>query len=51
MAYIAPIHHASSVRHALQVKLLSADEESLVLAYVGGSRAPRYMAVTNVVGL
>jgi len=34
MAYIAPIHRASSVRHALHVRLLSADEDSLVLAYV-----------------
>ncbi|OIW31892.1 hypothetical protein CONLIGDRAFT_629581 [Coniochaeta ligniaria NRRL 30616] len=32
MAYIAPIHRASSVRHALHVKLLSADEESLIIA-------------------
>ncbi|KAK4134513.1 hypothetical protein BT67DRAFT_296361 [Trichocladium antarcticum] len=32
MAYIAPIHKPSSVRHALRSHLLSADEESLVLA-------------------
>ncbi|KAL1872037.1 hypothetical protein VTK73DRAFT_1705 [Phialemonium thermophilum] len=32
MAYIAPIHRPSSVRHALQIKLLSADQEDLVLA-------------------
>ncbi|EOO01065.1 putative dna damage-binding protein 1 protein [Phaeoacremonium minimum UCRPA7] len=32
MAYIAPIHRPSSVRHALQLKLLSEDEDSLVLA-------------------
>jgi len=34
MAYIAPIHRASSVRHALQARLLSADEDSLILAFV-----------------
>jgi DNA damage-binding protein 1 len=34
MAYLAPIHRASSVRHALQAKLLSPDEDSLILAYV-----------------
>ncbi|KAK4448476.1 DNA damage-binding protein 1 [Podospora aff. communis PSN243] len=32
MAYIAPIHRPTSVRHALRSHLLSADEESLVLA-------------------
>lgn len=32
MAYIAPIHRASSVRHALWTRLLSADEPCLVLA-------------------
>ncbi|KXX73028.1 DNA damage-binding protein 1 [Madurella mycetomatis] len=32
MAYIAPIHRPSSARHALLSHLLSADEESLVLA-------------------
>lgn len=31
MAYIAPIHQPSSVRHALRMNLLSADEENLVL--------------------
>ncbi|KAL2259215.1 hypothetical protein VTK26DRAFT_7185 [Humicola hyalothermophila] len=32
MAYIAPIHKPTSVRHALSCRLLSPDEESLVLA-------------------
>ncbi|KAK3352658.1 mono-functional DNA-alkylating methyl methanesulfonate N-term-domain-containing protein [Lasiosphaeria hispida] len=32
MAYIAPIHRPTSVRHALRTHLLSADEESLVLS-------------------
>ncbi|KAK4126479.1 hypothetical protein N657DRAFT_592939 [Parathielavia appendiculata] len=32
MAYIAPIHRPSSVRHALRSHLLSDEEESLVLA-------------------
>ncbi|OAA66753.1 uv-damaged DNA-binding protein [Niveomyces insectorum RCEF 264] len=32
MAYIAPIHRPSSVRHALRIKLLSPDEESIVLS-------------------
>ncbi|KAK5653914.1 hypothetical protein OQA88_7839 [Cercophora sp. LCS_1] len=32
MAYIAPIHRPTSVRHALKSHLLSGDEESLVLA-------------------
>ncbi|GME24473.1 uv-damaged dna binding protein [Neofusicoccum parvum] len=32
MAYIAPIHRPSSVRHAIKLNLLSPDEESLVVA-------------------
>ncbi|KAL8719275.1 MAG: hypothetical protein Q9225_003705 [Loekoesia sp. 1 TL-2023] len=32
MAYLAPIHRPSSVRHALKLRLLSEDEESLVVA-------------------
>ncbi|KAK3318984.1 mono-functional DNA-alkylating methyl methanesulfonate N-term-domain-containing protein [Apodospora peruviana] len=32
MAYIAPIHRPTSVRHALRSNLLSEDQESLVLA-------------------
>ncbi|CAK7273885.1 hypothetical protein SEPCBS119000_005887 [Sporothrix epigloea] len=32
MAYVAPIHRPSSVRHALRMKLFSAEEESLVLS-------------------
>ncbi|KAL8753229.1 MAG: hypothetical protein Q9199_005198 [Rusavskia elegans] len=32
MAYIAPIHRPSSVRHALKIRFLSPDEESLVVA-------------------
>ncbi|KAL1643749.1 hypothetical protein SLS58_004765 [Diplodia intermedia] len=32
MAYIAPIHRPSSVRHAIKLNLLSNDEESLVVA-------------------
>ncbi|KAL8673948.1 MAG: hypothetical protein Q9168_001643 [Polycauliona sp. 1 TL-2023] len=32
MAYIAPIHRPSSIRHALKIRLLSPDEESLVVA-------------------
>jgi hypothetical protein len=32
MAYIAPIHRPSSVRRALKLNLLGADEESLVVA-------------------
>ncbi|KAL8666277.1 MAG: hypothetical protein Q9202_001546 [Teloschistes flavicans] len=32
MAYLAPIHRPSSVRNALRIKLLSPDEESLVVA-------------------
>lgn len=32
MAYITPIHRASSVRHALHMKLLSPTEESIVIA-------------------
>ncbi|KAJ4289460.1 hypothetical protein N0V88_006941 [Collariella sp. IMI 366227] len=32
MAYVAPIHRPSSVRHALRCHVLSAEEESLVLA-------------------
>ncbi|KAF2744303.1 DNA damage-binding protein 1 [Sporormia fimetaria CBS 119925] len=32
MAYIAPIHRASSVRHALKLNLMSTNEECLVVA-------------------
>jgi len=32
MAYIAPIHRPSSVRHALKLNLLTADEDCLVVA-------------------
>ncbi|ROW09833.1 hypothetical protein VMCG_02521 [Cytospora schulzeri] len=32
MAYIAPIHRPSSIRHAISARLLSDDEESLVIA-------------------
>ena len=32
MAYLAPIHRGTSVRHAIKLNLLSPDEESLVLA-------------------
>jgi DNA damage-binding protein 1 len=34
MAYIAPIHRPSSVRHALKLSFLDAEEECLVVAYV-----------------
>jgi DNA damage-binding protein 1 len=32
MAYIAPIHKPSSVRHALKLNFLSAEEDCLVVA-------------------
>lgn len=32
MAYLAPIHRPSSVRHALKLNLLDPEEECLVLA-------------------
>lgn len=32
MAYLAPIHRGTSVRHAIKLNILSPDEESLVLA-------------------
>ncbi|KAF3767909.1 hypothetical protein M406DRAFT_252515 [Cryphonectria parasitica EP155] len=32
MAYIAPIHRPSSIRHAIQIRLFGEDEESLVVA-------------------
>lgn len=34
MAYLAPIHQASSIRHALKLNFLSRTEECLVVAYV-----------------
>jgi hypothetical protein len=33
MAYLAPIHRPSSVRHALKLNLLNPEEECLVIAY------------------
>ena len=32
MAYIAPIHRPSSIRHALKLNFLAADEDCLVVA-------------------
>jgi DNA damage-binding protein 1 len=32
MAYIAPIHRPSSVRHALKLSFLAVDEDTLVVA-------------------
>ncbi|EPE06323.1 uv-damaged dna-binding protein [Ophiostoma piceae UAMH 11346] len=32
MAYVVPIHRSSSIRHALRIKLFSADEECLAIA-------------------
>lgn len=32
MAYVAPIHKATSIRHALKVRLLDPDIEDLVVA-------------------
>lgn len=34
MAYVVPIHKASSVRHALKLQFLNPEEESLVVALV-----------------
>jgi len=34
MAYIAPIHQPSSIRHALKLNFFSSEEECLVVAYV-----------------
>lgn len=34
MAYLAPIHRPSSVRHALKVQFLTPNEDCLVIAYV-----------------
>lgn len=34
MAYIAPIHRPSSVRHALKLCFRDPEEEDLVVAYV-----------------
>lgn len=33
MAYVVPIHRASSVRHALKLQFFEPEEESLVVAY------------------
>lgn len=32
MAYIAPIHRPSSIRHAIKIKLFNDEEENLVVA-------------------
>ncbi|KAL9089731.1 MAG: hypothetical protein Q9159_002378 [Coniocarpon cinnabarinum] len=32
MAYLAPIHYATSIRHALKINFLSSEEESLIAA-------------------
>ena len=34
MAYVVPIHKASSVRHAIKLQFLNPEEESLVVALV-----------------
>lgn len=33
MAYVVPIHRASSVRHALKLNFLEPEEDCLVVAY------------------
>ena len=32
MAYVAPVHRATSVRHALRMRFTSPDEDDLVIA-------------------
>src|SRR4051794_2152319 len=44
MAYLAPIHRPSSVRHAIKLNLLSPDSECLVLAY---APRPLHLQPTN----
>lgn len=34
MAYVVPIHRASSIRHALKLQFFKPEEDSLVVAYV-----------------
>jgi hypothetical protein len=34
MAYVVPIHRASSVRHALKIQFFKPEEDCLVVAYV-----------------
>ena len=34
MAYVVPIHRASSIRDALKLRFLNAEEETLVVALV-----------------
>ena len=33
MAYLAPIHRPTSVRHAIKLQFLTPDEDCLVVAY------------------
>jgi DNA damage-binding protein 1 len=44
MAYLAPIHRPSSIRHALKLNLLTPEEDCLVVAYVGGPHKLAYHA-------
>ena len=55
MAYLAPIHRSSSVRHALKLNLLLPDEECLVLAKANRleiySQTPDGLALIHTRGL
>ncbi|CAK7211264.1 hypothetical protein SBRCBS47491_001064 [Sporothrix bragantina] len=49
MAYVAPIHRPSSVRHALRIKLFSAEEECLVLSKANRIEIWRFTAGEELV--
>lgn len=34
MAYVVPVHRASSIRHAVKLQFLNPEEDCLVVAYV-----------------
>lgn len=43
MAYVVPIHRASSVRHALKLQFLKPEEDCLVVAFVYPSPYYRHL--------
>ncbi|CAK7268161.1 hypothetical protein SEPCBS57363_002953 [Sporothrix epigloea] len=49
MAYVAPIHRPSSVRHALRIKLFTAEEESLVISKANRIEIWRFTAQDDLV--
>jgi DNA damage-binding protein 1 len=47
MAYVAPIHRASSVRHAVKLRFFESEEDCLILAYGDSPRLFSLLAINE----